>query len=151
MSNPLHATRVYPRVNSWPRSSNAGLENVCQRATSITTLQTIPLPFFTDIFLGIFCSQKFSHFNFLCVCVRYSFKSRPFNCDPFSCPGPQRDAPPVLGKELTGNFVVWCAVHLGWGFCFFAEPEDEQDLQLQLCSAPPCAEGCKRLKQNIAV
>ena len=62
-----------------------------------------------------------------------------------------RDAPPVLGKELTGNFVVWCAVHLGWGFCFFAEPEDEQDLQLQLCSAPPCAEGCKRLKQNIAV
>ena len=26
-----------------------------------------------------------------------------------------RDAPPVLGKELTGNFVVWCAVHLGWG------------------------------------
>ena len=108
MSNPLHATRVYPRVNSWPRSSNAGLENVCQRATSITTLQTIPLPFFTDIFLGIFCSQKFSHFNFLCVCVRYSFKSRPFNCDPFSCPGPQRDAPPVLGKELTGNFVVQC-------------------------------------------
>ena len=62
-----------------------------------------------------------------------------------------RDAPPVLGKELTGNFVVWCAVHVdwGWGFCFFAEQGDEQDQQL--CFAPPCAEGCKRLEQNIAM
>ena len=60
-----------------------------------------------------------------------------------------RDAPPVLGNELTGNYVVWCAVHVGWGFCFFAEQGDEQDLQL--CSAPLCAEGCKRLKQNIAM
>ena len=61
-----------------------------------------------------------------------------------------RDAPPVLGKELTGNFVEWCAVHIGWGSAsFFAEPGDEQDLQL--CFAPPCAEGCKRLEQNIAV
>ena len=88
MSNPLHATRVYPRVNSWPRSSNAGLENVCQRATSITTLQTIPFPFFTDIFLGIFF--KNFHISIFWQCVRYSFKSRPFNCDPFSCPEPQR-------------------------------------------------------------
>ena len=51
-----------------------------------------------------------------------------------------------LATLLCGVQCTWVG---GWGFCFFAEQGDEQDLQL--CSAPPCAEGCKRLKQNIAM
>ena len=51
----------------------------------------MPSPFFTDIFPGIFFLQNF-HISIFWQCVRYSFKSRPFNCDPFSCPGPQRRA-----------------------------------------------------------
>ena len=65
-------------------------------------------PFLYRHFPGNFFLFKNFHISIFWQCVRYSFKSRPFNCDPFSCPGPQRDAPPVLGNELTGNFVVQC-------------------------------------------